>query len=30
MMRLATIHPQPHDIPMAAIVTENGLVSSSS
>lgn len=28
MMRLATIHPQPHDIPMAAIVTENGLVSS--
>jgi 5-formyltetrahydrofolate cyclo-ligase len=26
MFRLATIHPQPHDIPMAAIVTETGLV----
>jgi 5-formyltetrahydrofolate cyclo-ligase len=24
MFRLATIHPQPHDIPMAAIVTETG------
>jgi 5,10-methenyltetrahydrofolate synthetase len=24
MMRLETIHPQPHDIPMALIVTENG------
>jgi 5-formyltetrahydrofolate cyclo-ligase len=23
--RLETIHPQPHDIPMDAIVTENGL-----
>jgi 5,10-methenyltetrahydrofolate synthetase len=27
-MRLATIHPQPHDIPMALIVTEKGIVSS--
>jgi 5-formyltetrahydrofolate cyclo-ligase len=25
MFRLATIHPQPHDIPMAAIVTEAGM-----
>jgi 5,10-methenyltetrahydrofolate synthetase len=24
--RLATIHPQPHDIPMQAIVTELGIV----
>lgn len=27
-MRLATINPQPHDIPMALIVTEKGIVSS--
>jgi 5-formyltetrahydrofolate cyclo-ligase len=27
-MRLATIHPQPHDIPMALIVTEKGIASS--
>jgi 5-formyltetrahydrofolate cyclo-ligase len=26
MFRLATIHPQPHDIAMAAIVTETGMV----
>jgi 5-formyltetrahydrofolate cyclo-ligase len=26
MFRLATIHPQPHDIPMAVIVTETGLL----
>ncbi|MFO1091124.1 MAG: 5-formyltetrahydrofolate cyclo-ligase [Hyphomicrobiales bacterium] len=26
--RLQTIHPQPHDIPMASIVTERGLVHS--
>ncbi|GAB2179530.1 5-formyltetrahydrofolate cyclo-ligase [Dongia sp. agr-C8] len=25
MFRIATIHPQPHDIPMAAIVTETGM-----
>jgi len=25
-MQLATIHPQPHDIPMRAIVTEEGVV----
>lgn len=28
--RLATIYPQPHDIPMDAIVTEAGVASASS
>ena len=30
LFRLATIHPQPHDIPMAAIVTERDTLSASS
>ena len=25
LLRLATIHPQPHDVPMSAIVTDGGV-----
>ena len=27
-MRLESVHPQPHDVPMALIVTETGVVPS--